>query len=348
MSASWPHPAYVVRSPRIAGVGLASIGYWAQAFATMGKQALTYHSTKTKKKLFLQKLSYKPEIEREINLHVLGFVQDPMTLLQLGVLKMSPEIVLALKKRKTLVSGEQDVIKLSVDPPNDPDAFHKTHTPQDEAEPVPYAARNYDWSGSPQQGNSTLALEQHIADLRKRRQQACEQAEALRAWLYDREVDFYKLKELPDSNPNDLKSQQKYLEVLARYHLTAWRTIGECDWMIADATDHLAFMLSAQKGLPWQPANTPQSVDLKHMVESLKSYLKTSDDILRSLEMNIQQLADAKKAMPKNLNMGDLEGHIAASGLLQKRLEEQVEVSRRVLEDASARSKRSPGALVAK
>jgi hypothetical protein len=85
----------------IAGVGLANVCYAVQAVATLGKQALAYRSTETKQKLFLQKLSYRPEIEREFNLHILGYVQDPVTLLQLGFLKLSPEIVLALKKRQT-------------------------------------------------------------------------------------------------------------------------------------------------------------------------------------------------------------------------------------------------------
>jgi hypothetical protein len=331
----------------IAGVGLANVCYAVQAVATLGKQALAYRSTETKQKLFLQKLSYRPEIEREFNLHILGYVQDPVTLLQLGFLKLSSEIVLALKKRQTFHNPHFP--NLILDPPNDSDAFHKTYTPQGKAEPVPYAARNYDWSGSLQQGNSTPALEQHIVDLRKRRQQTCEEAESLRAWLYDREVAFYKLKDLPTTNTYELKRQQKYLEVLARYHLATWRAIGECDWMIADATDHLAFMRCTQKGLPWQPTGLPsKSVDLKNMVEGLDAYLKTSYDLLQSIEVKLKQFADAKKTTSKGLNLGDLDEHIAALEPLQKRWEEEVETSRRLLKDASARSKPGSGALVAK
>jgi hypothetical protein len=286
----------------IAGVGLAGMGYWTQTFATLGSQALAYCTIGKKHKIALQKMTYQPEIIREHVLHMLGYLDNPLTGVELGLSKMSPEIAVALKKRRTLDnpysylrSNPQErgktVVELTVDPPNDSDAFHKTYTPPGEAEPVPYAVRNYAWSGSLEQGNSAFALEQHIADLRKQRQKACDQAEALRAWLYDREVDFYKLKEAPNSDKDELKSQQKYLEVLARWHLSTWRAVGECDWMIADATDHLTFMETVQKGLTWQPArlfsDRSQSVDLRKMLEGLDMHLKTTYVLLQQIEIGL-------------------------------------------------------------
>jgi hypothetical protein len=349
----------------IAGVGLAGVGYWAQAFATLGARSLAYRTMENKQRIALQKLSYQPEVGREYVLHLMGYVNDPLSALQAGLLKMNQEIAVALKKRRTFdnpysylrsIPPEpgKTVVELTVDPPYDSDTFHKTYTPLGETEPVPYTARNYGWSGSLQQGNSALALEQHIVDLRKQRQKTCDQAEALRAWLYDREVDFYKLKEAPNSDKDELKSQQKYLEILARWHLSTWRAVGECDWMIVDATDHLTSMKTVQKGLPWQPArlssNRSQSVDLRKMLEGRDMHLKTSYDLLQQIEIRLVQtretFAAAEKA--KFPNMGDLKEHIVAILLLLKRWEGEVEVSRRVLEDASARSKPSSSALMAK
>jgi hypothetical protein len=82
-----------------------------------------------------------------------------------------------------------------------------------------------------------------------------------------------------------------YLEVLARWHLSTWRAVGECDWMIADATDHLTFMETVQKGLTWQPArlssDRSQSVDLRKMLEGLDMHLKTTYVLLQQIEIGL-------------------------------------------------------------
>jgi hypothetical protein len=86
------------------------------------------------------------------------------------------------------------------------------------------------------------------------------------------------------------------------------------------------------------------------MLEGRDMHLKTSYDLLQQIEIRLVQtretFAAAEKA--KFPNMGDLKEHIVAILLLLKRWEGEVEVSRRVLEDASARSKPSSSALMAK
>lgn len=53
--------------------------------------------------------------------------------------------------------------------------------------------------------------------------------------------------------------------------------VSECDWMIADTRDHLAFAKAMQQGLEWPPPTPPgktPDVKLEHMLLGLPMLLK--------------------------------------------------------------------------
>jgi hypothetical protein len=161
-------------------IWLASHCYWVQETAIKGRQSI-----ETRKGLEVRlhaSIILLSEDIQESPLEGLTALldSDPINFALLGMIDLSPEIFAALKKRPHLPivsrhvlssppATNQPTIELIFYPLNDSDRFHKTHTPNGDVEPEPYAARNYDWSASPQDGQDLLALEQQITELRELR-----------------------------------------------------------------------------------------------------------------------------------------------------------------------------------
>lgn len=164
-------------------------------------------------------------------LDILTSIPGALTQAQIGAIKISPEMIAALKERTNLrllgprsstkvADGQENIVELILDLSNASDDFHRTLTPPGEFEPVPYASRNYDWSCSPQQAQAVPELERHIAKLRKQRQQLCNEAESVRDWLYKREAAFYRLEATSGAETSELKVEKNYLTMLGRWYLS--------------------------------------------------------------------------------------------------------------------------------
>lgn len=258
-----------------------------------------------------QRVSYEPEVVREVVLDIVASLPGALHQAQIGTIKLSPEMVAALKERTTPrhftprgpVRDPQTVVEQILDYPNHSDGFHKTHKPLGSVEPVPYSSRNYGWSRSPEHIGTIYDLEQHIAELRKKRQQLCNEAEAVRAWLQQREAAFYtqKLKAATDAEINALKPERNYLQKLGHWYLSTWMAVSECDWMIAGATDHLAFSKASQQGLEWPPPAPPgkSNIKLEHMLLGLPMRLKSLQVQRAALPGLIAQLKKDLRDAPK-------------------------------------------------
>jgi hypothetical protein len=271
---------------------------------------------------------------------------------QTGTIKLSPEMIAAIKERTTIrsfaprepVKSSQSPVEQILEYPNYSDDFHKTHKPPGSVEPVPYSTRNYDWSQQPQHARTIASLEEHIAELRKKRQQLSREAEAVRTWLQQREAKFYteKLKAASDVEISTLKPEQLYLEKLGYWYLSTWMAVSECDWMIAGAADHLAFAKASQQGLEWPPPAQPNkpNVKLEHMLSGLPIRLKSLQVQRKALPGLIAQLKRELKDASKTNSpqRAAIEGQIRG---LQQMLEiwiDEMDVTERVWADAIEKS----------
>jgi len=113
--------------------------------------------------------------------------------------KLNPEMVAAVKARTTSRfsslrepgNRSQTAAEQIPNQVNYSDVFHKTRKLPGSLELVPYSTRNYDWSLHPQHAEAIPELEQHIVELRKKRQQLSNEAETVRDWLSEQEAEFY-------------------------------------------------------------------------------------------------------------------------------------------------------------
>lgn len=93
--------------------------------------------------------------------------------------------------------------------------------------------------------NKIADLEQEIAMLRKRRQQAALEAEAVWAWLSEQEAQYYenfpvtkkfdKTDNPQTDNPNENPARQEafqLVDILGQSHSQLWQEAAKCDWMI--------------------------------------------------------------------------------------------------------------------
>lgn len=213
----------------MSGVCIAGLGHAAQEVATVGRKLAAHRVTHEKPVAMLQRVSYSPEVAREQVLELVASVPDPLRQVHNGAIKLSPEMVAALKERtrswhfvprQPVKEPGQSPIEQALGHPNYSDGFHKSHKPPGKYEPVPYAERNHDWSHSSQHARSIPELEDHIAKLREERQQVCYEAEAVRDWLHEREADYHKLKDTARGAGTDkLQTEKRYLEVLSHWYL---------------------------------------------------------------------------------------------------------------------------------
>jgi hypothetical protein len=348
----------------MAGIMFASQGFWIQE----GCEFFIARQTEHNMKIALQKASYQPEVVRECWLNDSASLPAPFSFDLLppvltGDIKISPEMTAVLIKRikahtaanpqveaaDTAAEGKKDIVDLIMDFPNESDAFHKTYVPKGELRPFPYAARNYDWSGGNLESSDLIrALEEHISALREQRRQTHDETEALHSWLSECEAEYYKLKEKASGSKSDrvtekLVSKKRYLENLARWHLSAWKAVSECDWMIAGATHRLALQKNSELRAPRSVSDRPQSVKLKHMLRGLDAYLKASDDISRmlrqSLALNKRELARAVLENVKPRYRAPIKERIEYLERSLKGWATETESARRVFRDAEERSK---------
>ena len=207
----------------MSGVWVGGWGFFAQEIATVGPKLIVQRTTQDKPIRMLQKASYQPEVLREALLDFLNSEPGALTHVQRGMIKLSPEMVDALRESATLrpydhrkpKDASQTAIERFLKAPNQSDSFHKTHQPPGKYEPVPYPERNYDWSCSSLPARAIPELEEHITQLRSQRQQICKEAEAVRNWLREREAAYHKLKSAASGlEPNELRIEKLYLEVL--------------------------------------------------------------------------------------------------------------------------------------
>jgi hypothetical protein len=163
----------------MSGACLAGFGLVAQKVTTRGWHSVSMAAMRDKQIADLQKASYQPEVAREMVLDALSSMGVLAVLreVQIGKIKLSPELVDALKEITTprLVrprsgSRSQTAVEQILSASNHSDGFHKTHRLPGTFEPVPYSERNYDWSCEPQQHKAIPELEKHIVELRKQRQ----------------------------------------------------------------------------------------------------------------------------------------------------------------------------------
>ena len=177
----------------MSGVWIASWGYWAQRAAIVGLKLDPRQAMYDRLATQLNRASYQPKIAREVLLDAISSVPEALQHVQMGTIKLSPEIASALKAKthnpsfgpRRATNGSQNVFEQILESPNHSDSFHKPHVPDNSFEPTPYSLRNYDWSSITQHDRAIPELETHISQLHKRRQQACNEAEAVRDWLHE-------------------------------------------------------------------------------------------------------------------------------------------------------------------
>jgi hypothetical protein len=273
---------------------------------------------------------------------------------QIGAIKLSPELVTALKERTTSrgfgprkpVNSTPAFVDHLLNDPNYSDDFHKTQRLPGKHEPEPYAKRNYGWSQQPQHARTIASLEEHIAELRKKRRQLCKGAETIRTWFQQREATFYteKLKAASGIEISALKLEQLYLERLGYWYLSTWMAVSECDWMIAGATDHLAFVKTMQQGLEWPPPPAPSGnapdVHLEHMLLGLPVLLKGLQVQRAGLPRLIAQLKKELKEASKagSLHRAAIEGQIRGYEQILVMWSDEIDATERVWRDAMKRS----------
>ncbi|GAB7328283.1 hypothetical protein MBLNU13_g00289t1 [Cladosporium sp. NU13] len=249
-------------------------------------------------------------------------------------------MVAALKERSTSWSfGPHAPVK---------DSQIAIEQPPGKYEPVPYAERNYDWSHSSQHARAIPELESHIVKLREQRQQVCQEAEAVRDWLHERETEYHKLKDTAsDIEIDKLQTEKHYLEVSSHWYLVTWIAVSECDWMLAGATEHLALARNAtQQGIDWPSSPAPAqsgrspNVKLEHIILGLEMRL-------RSMQESSRQVPDAvallKKALKEDPNLSGhrrvaMEGQIRSFEQVQKIWRQDIGAYERVWADAKTRS----------
>lgn len=343
----------------MSGIWIAGWGHAAQEVATMGVK-LALHQERHKKPVnMIQRVSYQPEVAREAVLDLLTSAPGALEQVQIGTIKLSPDIVAALKERATSwsfgprgpVNDSQTLVEQILDYPNYSDGFHKTHKPADSIDPVPYSTRNYNWSRSPQHAGTIYDLEKHITELRKKRQQRSNEAEAVRTWLQQREADFYtqKRKAATDAEIRALKPEQHYLEKLGFWYLSTWMAVSECDWMIAGAADHLAFAKATQQGLDWPPpaqsTTKAPNVKLEHILLMLPRNLKSLQAQKRQLSSLIAQLRkDLSEASKANSpRRAAIEEQIRSYEQILKVWNDGIEAIERVWWDAMEKSETGGG-----
>ena len=336
----------------MSGIWIASCGHAAQEVATVGAKHVLHRATYERSVANLQRVSYQPEVAREVVLDLVASIPEAIRQVQTGTIKLSPEIVAALLERTATrafgprepVSSSQSPFERMFEDPNYSDDFHRTHKPPGSVKPVPYSTRNYDWSQQPQHARTIASLEEHIAELRKKRQQLCREAEAIRTWLQQREARFYavKLKAASDVEISALKPEERYLEKLGYWYLSTWMAVSEWDWMIAGATDHLAFAKASQQGLEWpQPAQPSKpNVKLEHMLSVLPVRLKALQTQRAALPGLIAQLkkdlSDASKTNSPLCTV--IEGQIRGYEKILELWADDINVMERVWADAMKRS----------
>ena len=336
----------------MSGIWIAGWCHAAQEVATVGAKLALHRATHDRSVANSQRVSYQPEVMREVVLDLVTSLPGAIRQVQTGTIKLSPEMVAALKERTTIrpvgprepVNSSQSFVEQILEYPNYSDDFHKTHKPPGSVKPEPYSTRNYDWSQQPQHPRTISSLEEHIEELRKKRQQLCHEAESVRSWLQQREAQFYtaKLKAASDVEISMLKPGQLYLEKLGYWYLSTWMAVSECDWMIAGATDHLAFAKASQQGLEWPALAQPgkPNVKLEHILSVLPMRLKALQVQRAALPGLIAQLkgelSDASEANSPQRTA--IEGEIRGYEKILEMWADEIDVTERVWADAKKRS----------
>lgn len=175
----------------MSGIWIAGWGHTAQEVATVGAKLHLHRSTHERSVAALQRVSYQPEVAREVVLDLVASLPGALQQAQIGAIKLSPEMVTALRERTTSrgfgprkpMNTAPTVVEHLLNDPNYSDGFHKTQKLPGKHEPEPYAKRNYGWSQQPQHARTVASLEEHIIELRKKRQHLCKEAEAVRTWF---------------------------------------------------------------------------------------------------------------------------------------------------------------------
>jgi hypothetical protein len=339
----------------MSGIWIAGWGHTAQQMVTVGPKLHLHRATHERFVAKLQSVSYQPEIAREVVLDLVSSLPGALQQAQIGAIKLSPELVTALKERTTSrgfgprkpVSSAPTVVDHLLNDPNYSDDFHKTQRLPGKHEPEPYAKRNHDWSQQPQHARTIPSLEEHIAELRKKRQQLSKEAEAIRAWFQQREATFYteKLNAASDTEISALKPEQLYLERLGYWYLSTWMAVSEHDWMIAGATDHLAFAKAMQQGLEWPPPPAPPGkktpdVHLEHMLLGLPMLLRGMQVQKAALPGLIAQLKQDLKEASKagSPHCTAIEGQIRGYEQILGMWGDEIDATERVWRDAMERS----------
>jgi hypothetical protein len=338
----------------MSGIWLAGWGHTAQQMVAVGPKLHLHRATHETAVASLQKVSYQPEIAREAVLDLVSSLPGVLQQAQIGAIKLSPELVTALKERtmsrgfgpRKPVNSAPTVADHLLSDPNYSDHFHKTQRLPGKHEPEPYAKRNYGWSQQPQHARTIPSLEEHIAELRKKRQQLCKEAETIRTWFQQREATFYteKLNAASDTEISALKPEQLYLERLGYWYLSTWMAVSECDWMIAGATDHLAFAKALQQGLEWPPPAPPgkktPDVHLEHMLLGLPMLLRGMQVQRQALPGLIAQLKKDLKEASKagSPHCATIEGQIRGYEQVLEIWGDEIDATERVWRNAMKRS----------
>lgn len=83
----------------MSGIWIAGWGHTAQEVATVGAKLHLHRATHERFVTNLQRVSYKPEVAREVVLDLVSSLPEALQQAQMGAIKLSPEMVTALKER---------------------------------------------------------------------------------------------------------------------------------------------------------------------------------------------------------------------------------------------------------
>lgn len=142
-------------------------------------------------------------------------------------------------------SGSKHPVQANPGGPNEPGDIvrngpHLGEFLSGEIEPVPIANTNYMWESE----NPIEDLERHMSMLLQRREKLALEAEAIWAWLSEKERDYYNIPGQKEDSPGKA-ANLRYIELLGSLHTKTWLQVSSYDWMIADTNKRIEQVKSA-------------------------------------------------------------------------------------------------------